>query len=176
MTVRSGVSPPVATLVGRPQPLEIKAARESLIGERGIGKPVAEHHGALPQCRSDEMCDVLTSRSEDQHGFGLRRDWFVRRRREENMADRFSGCSATWFSGLEYAVSCLSQRLREVANLGAFPTTFDSLQGNKQAASLLLLCSHCLGAPSSVKKTGGMVFQVVENSKKRLARPSEFSV
>jgi len=27
-------------------------------------------------------------------------------------------------------------------------------------------------SPSPVKKTGGMVFQVVENSKKRLARPS----
>jgi len=91
------------------------------------------------------------------------------------MADRFSGSSATWFSGLEYAVSYLSQRLREVANLGAFPTAFDSLQGNKQAASLLLLCPHCV-APSPMMKTGGMVFQVVENSKKRLARLSEFSV
>ena len=91
------------------------------------------------------------------------------------MADRFSSRSATWFSGFEYAVPCLSQRLSEVANLGTFPTAFDSLQGNKQAASLLLLDPHCV-APSSVKKTGGMVFQVVENSKKRLARPSEFSV
>jgi hypothetical protein len=63
--------------------------------------------------------------------------------REKDMADRFSSRSATWFSGLEYAVSYLSQRLREVANLGAFPTAFDSLQGNKQAASLLFLCPHC---------------------------------
>ncbi len=59
------------------------------------------------------------------------------------MADRFCGRGATWFSGLEYAVSYLSQRLREVANLCAFPTTFYSLQSNKQAASLLPLCSHC---------------------------------
>jgi hypothetical protein len=117
------------------------------------------------------MRDVLTSRGEDQQGFGLRRDWFVRRRSEKDVADRFGCSSATRFSGLEYAVSCLGQHLREVPNLGALPTAFDSLQGNKQATSLLLLCPHRL-APSSVKKTGGMVFQVVENSKKRLARPS----
>ena len=121
------------------------------------------------------MRDVLASRSKDQQGFGLRRDWFVRRRREEDIADRFCGSRATWFSGLEYAVPCLSQHLREVANLGAFPAAFDPLQGNKQAVSLLLLCPHRV-ASSSVKKTGGMVFQVVENSKKRLARLSEFSV
>ena len=61
------------------------------------------------------------------------------------MADRFCGRSATWFSGLEYAVPCLSQHLREVANLGAFPAAFDSLQGNEQAASLLRLCPHRSG-------------------------------
>jgi hypothetical protein len=87
------------------------------------------------------------------------------------MADRFCGSSATGFSGLEHAVPCLSQHLREVANLGAFPTAFDSLQGNKQAASLLLLCPHRSGTITG-EETGGMVFQVVENSKKRLARPS----
>jgi hypothetical protein len=121
------------------------------------------------------MGDVLTSRSEDQQSFGLRRDWFVRRWREEDVADCFGGSSATWLSGLEYAESCPTEQLREVANLGAFPAPFDSLQGNKQAGRLLLLRPHRL-ALSSVKKTGGMVFQVVENSKKRLARPSSLSV
>jgi hypothetical protein len=87
------------------------------------------------------------------------------------MADRLGGGSPTWLSGLEYDVACLSQHLREVAKLGAFPAAFDPLQSNKQTTSLLVLCPHRL-APSPVKKTGGMVFQVVENSKKRLARPS----
>ena len=122
------------------------------------------------------MRDVLTSGSEDQQGFGLRRDWFVGRRCEEDVADRFGCRSATWFSGLEHAVSCLSQHFREVANLGAFPAAFDPLQGNEQAASSAAFLFPLLWAPSPVKKTGGMVFQVVENSKKRLARPSKLSV
>jgi hypothetical protein len=121
------------------------------------------------------MRDVLTSRSEDQQGFGLRGDWFMGRCREKDIADRFSSSRTAWLSGLEHAVSCLSQYLCEMANLGAFPTAFDPFEGNKQAVGLLLLCPHCL-ALSSVKKTGGMVFQVVENSKKRLARPSSLSV
>ena len=61
------------------------------------------------------------------------------------MADRFGGSRATRLSGLEYTVSCLSQHFREVANLGAFPTAFDSLQGNKEATSPLLFCSHRSG-------------------------------
>ena len=61
------------------------------------------------------------------------------------MANRFRSRCATWLSGLEYTVSCLSQHFREVANLGAFPTAFDSLQGNKEATSLLLFCSHRSG-------------------------------
>jgi hypothetical protein len=121
------------------------------------------------------MCDVLTSGSEDQQGFGLRGDWLVGRCREKDIADRFGSSRTSWFSGLEHAVPCLSEQLREVANLGTFPAAFDSLQGNKQARSLLLLRPHRV-ALSSVKKTGGMVFQVVENSKKRLARPSSLSV
>jgi hypothetical protein len=91
------------------------------------------------------MRDVLTSCSEDQQGFGLRRDWFERRRCEQDVTDRFCGSSATWFSGLEYAAPRPSQHLSEVANMGAFPTAFDSLQGDKQAASPLLLCSHRAG-------------------------------
>jgi len=61
------------------------------------------------------------------------------------MANRFCGRCATWFSGLEYTAPCLSQHLREVANLGTFPTTFDPLQGNEQTTSLLLFCPHLLG-------------------------------
>jgi hypothetical protein len=91
------------------------------------------------------------------------------------MADCFGYSSATWLSGLEYVEPCPSEQLREVANVGTFPATFDSLQGNEQGRSLLLLCPHRM-ALSSVKKTGGMVFQVVENSKKRLARPLSLSV
>jgi hypothetical protein len=121
------------------------------------------------------MCDVLTSRSENQQRFGLRCDWFMGRCREEDVADRFGGGSATRLSGLEYAVPCLSQRLREAADLGAFPTAFDSLQGNEEARGLWFLSPHRSDL-IAVKKTRGMVFQVIENSKKRLARPSEFSV
>ena len=95
--------------------------------------------------------------------------------REENVADRFGGRSAAWFPGLEYAVPCLNQRLREVADLGAFPTAFDPLQGNEEARDLRFLSPHRSGL-IAVKKTRGMVFQVIENSKKRLARLSEFSV
>src|SRR4029077_2175509 len=91
------------------------------------------------------MRDVLTSCSEDQQGFGLRRDWFERRRCEQDMTDRFCGRSATWFSGLEYAVPSLSQHLNEVENVGAFSAAFDSLKGDKQAASPLLVCSHRAG-------------------------------
>ena len=47
------------------------------------------------------------------------------------MADRFCGGSATRFSGLEYAAPCLSQHLREVANVGTFPTAFAPFQGNE---------------------------------------------
>jgi hypothetical protein len=117
------------------------------------------------------MGNVLTSRREDQQGFGQRHDRFVRGHGEKDLTDRFRTSSPTRFSGLKHAVPCLSQDLREVANLGAFPTAFDSFKRDKQATRLLCLCPHQL-ASSSVKKTGGMVFQVLENSNKRLARLS----
>jgi hypothetical protein len=69
----------------------------------------------------------------------------------------------------------MNEPFREVTNLGAFSAAFDSLQRNEQASSLSLFCAH-RPASSSMKKTGGMVFQVVENSKKRLARSSKLSV
>src|SRR5205823_9486457 len=97
------------------------------------------------------------------------RDWFVRGHGEKDLADRFCTSSPTRFSSLEYTVSCLSQYLREVTNLGAFPAAFDSLKGNEQATCLWSLCPHRL-APSTVKKTVAMVFQVLENSNKTLAR------
>jgi hypothetical protein len=155
--------------------LEIEPARESLVGKCGIGKSVAEHHDALLQRRQDTMRDMLASRSENQQRFGLRCDWFIRRCREEDVADRFGSRSAAWLSGLEYAVPCLSQRLCEVADLGAFPAAFDPLQGDEEARDLRCLSPHCSGL-IAVKKPRGMVFQVIENSKKRLARLSEFSV
>ena len=77
--------------IGRLQPLQIEVTSESLIGKRGIGKPVAEDDHATLQCRPDDMRDVLTSGSEHQQGFGLRCNRFVGRRREEDLADRFGG-------------------------------------------------------------------------------------
>ena len=43
------------------------------------------------------------------------------------MAYRFGSLSPARFSGLKYAVPCLGQLVREVANLSAFPAPFDSL-------------------------------------------------
>ena len=94
---------------------------------------------------------MLTSRREDQQSFGLRRDWFVGQCREQDMADRFRRSSATRFSGLEYAASCASQRLREVVNLGTFPATFDPFQGNEESASLLLFSLHRSGPIGSAE-------------------------
>ena len=54
------------------QPLKIEASCISLVGQRGIGEAVAEHHCAASQCRLDEMGDMLLSCREDQQGFGLR--------------------------------------------------------------------------------------------------------
>lgn len=51
------------------QCFQLQPARVALIGQGGIDKPVADHNGALPQCRRDDVVHMLATRREDDEGF-----------------------------------------------------------------------------------------------------------
>ena len=55
------------------QGFQVETAPVTLVGQRAIGKPVAEHNLALRQSRADHFGDVLRPRRRIEQDFGHRR-------------------------------------------------------------------------------------------------------
>ena len=144
-----------------------KTADRILDRRSRIGKSIAKDDRTLFERRSNEVSHVLASCGEHKQGFGLGGEVFVRGGGEQCVAYGFRDLCPTGLSGRDHRVASLTEGRTKETDLGAFSASFWPSSVMK-SLEMVRLARHYPRIFLSFKP-GGMVVQVIENSKKRLA-------
>src|SRR5262249_36782043 len=117
------------------QPVEIVPATVSLICERRIHEPVAQHELAFGQRWTNDAGDVRRPRGVDQHRLGERVD--IDRAIEKNRAYGVSnGRAARLASDHDWPLP--TQPLRKTGEQGALAASLNPLNGDEHLSLLIL--------------------------------------
>jgi hypothetical protein len=103
-----------------------------LVGKRSIGESIAENDFAFLKSREDDLADMLHPGGGIQEKLGHRFNPHTFRR-EQNLSDSLPQLCPAGFAGKEKRSMDLLQEGGQVADLGSFPASFDSLEGDEKA-------------------------------------------
>ena len=113
-------------------PLDPKAAREALVGERGVEVAVADDIGSAAERRADHLVDELRTRRAEERGLGPRREPVAP---QEKLADALSDLRSTWLAGVDDLAPVRPKAVGQEPRLCTFPRAVDAFEGDEHGSA-----------------------------------------
>src|ERR687892_683883 len=113
--------------------LDAQAAREPLVGERGVDVAVADDIGAADERRPDDLVDELRAGGGEERGLGPWGDGFAG---EQKLTDALTQRRPARLAGVDNVSALLPQPFRKEPDLSCLAGAVDPFEGDEHEARL----------------------------------------